>query len=276
MRKLVFAAVAGVACLGLVTAVVLVTSGVLRSGGSSDCSKGGGPRNGSPLGPSRLTTAPDAQAAAGFPVLVPHVPAARPANLTRAWVDDRRRVAMVFAAGKVTITFARANYSDALTEFRRFIAQNNAAATIGQVHKRPALVISPHTDGCGSNPAWIEFDHRGIDINIYSTSYGTRTLLSVADSLVPLPPPGTVTGIAAPCAGPPPAAPEPVTVFAIRGGTTVATQVTQYKGRHDRYRLALAPGRYKISAPRSADKSPQIVLVRSGQTSNISFPNRCS
>ena len=274
MRKWVFAVVAAVASLGLIAAVVLI-SGVLGSGGSTECSKGGGPRNGSPLGLSRTTTVPDAQAAARFPVLVPHVQAARPANLTHAWVDDRRRVALVFAGGKVTITLARANYPDALTDFRRFIAQNHAAATIGRVHKQPALVISPRTDGCGTNPAWIEFDHRGIDINIYSTSYGTQTLLSVADSLTPLPAPGVVTGIAAPCAGPPAAGLLSVTVFAIRGGRTVATQVTQYNGRYDRYRFVLAPGRYKISAPRSADKSPQMVLVRSGQTSIVNFPNYC-
>jgi hypothetical protein len=275
MRKWVFVVVAAVASLGLIAAVVLI-SGVLRSGGSAECSKGGGPRNGSPLGLSRTTTVPDAQAAAGFPVLVPHVQAARPANLTHAWIDDRRRVAQVFAGGKVTITLARANYPDALTDFQRFIAQNHAAATIGRVHKQPALVISPRTDGCRTNPAWIEFDHRGIDINIYSTSYGTQTLLSVADSLTPLPAPGVVTGIAAPCAGPPAAGLRSVTVFAIRNGRIVGTQVTQYKGRHDRYRFALAPGRYKISAPRSADKSPQMVQVRSGQTSTVNFPNYCS
>jgi hypothetical protein len=186
MRKWVVVAVAAAGCLGLIVAVVLV-SGVMRSASSSECSKGGGPRNGSPLGPSRTTTLAGAQVAAGFPVLVPHVQAARPANLTHAWVDDRRRVALVFAAGKVTITLARANYSDALTEFQRFIAQNHASAVIGRVHKQPALVISPRTDGCGSNPAWVEFDHRGIDVNLYSTSYGTETLLAVADSLLPLP-----------------------------------------------------------------------------------------
>jgi hypothetical protein len=274
MRKWVTLAVAAVCCFGLTAAVVL-GSGVLRSGGSTECSRISGPRNGSPLGPSRTTTLADAQAAAGFPVLVPHVPAARPANLTHAWIDDRRHVALVFAAGKVTITLARANYSDALTDFRRFIAENHATATIGHVHRHPALVISPRTDICGSNPAWVEFDHRGTDIDIYSTSYGTQTLLSVADSLVTLPPPGVVTGIAAPCAGPPAAELRSVTVIASRDGRTVATQVTQDKGRHDRYRFTLAPGRYEISAPGSADKSAQMVRVRSGRTSTVNFPNYC-
>ena len=61
---------------GVIAAVVLV-SGVVRSGASSECSKSGGPRTGSPLGPSR-----------------------------HAWANDRRRLAMVFAAGKVTMTLA--------------------------------------------------------------------------------------------------------------------------------------------------------------------------
>jgi hypothetical protein len=275
MRKWVFVGLAAVGGLGLIATVVLV-SGVLRSGSATECSKLARPQNGSPLMSSTMTTPVGAQAAAGFPVLLPHVQAARPANLTHTWVDDRhRRVALVFAGGKVTIVLARANYSDARTDFRRFIAQNHAAAIIGQVHEQPALVISPRTDGCGSNPAWVEFDHRGLDISIYSTNYGTQALLSVADSLVALSAPGVVTGIAAPCAGPPPAAMDPVTVFAVRDGRTVARQVTQYKGRHDRYRFVLAPGRYQISAPRSADKSPQSVLVRSGQTSTVSFPNTC-
>ncbi|HEX9517016.1 MAG TPA: hypothetical protein VF940_12680 [Streptosporangiaceae bacterium] len=73
------------------------------------------------------------------------------------------------------------------------------------------------------------------------------------------------------------AAMQSVTVFAIPDGRTYATQVTQAKGRHDRYRFVLAPGRYKISAPRSADKIPQVVLVHSMQTVavTVNFPNNC-
>ena len=51
------------------------------------------------------------------------------------------------------------------------------------MHGQPALVISPRTDGCDSNPAWVEFKRNGIDIDIHSSSYGTDTLLAVADSL---------------------------------------------------------------------------------------------
>ncbi len=118
-------------------------------------------------------------------MLIPVAAAARRSNLTQTWVDNRRHVALSFARGKITITMAPANYSNARTEFRRFIAQNHAVAVIGHVHRHPALVITPRTDGCGSNPAWVEFKRNGIDVNIYSASYGTNTLLSIADSLRP-------------------------------------------------------------------------------------------
>src|SRR5215467_4097806 len=92
---------------------------------------------------------------------------------------------------------------------------------------------------------------------------------------VHVPAPGVVTGIAAPCTGPAPAALQRVTVFAIRDGRTVATQVTRYKRRHYRYRFELDPGRYRISAPRSAVKTPQVALVRSRHTVTVNFPNNC-
>jgi hypothetical protein len=120
-----------------------------------------------------------------LPVLTPDVRAARLSNLTQVWVNNQRNVALVFAHGKVMITFWPAIYSNARKEFERFIAQNHVTATIGHVHRHPALVITPRTDSCGSNPAWVEFKRAGIDINVYSSGYGTGTLLSVADSLKP-------------------------------------------------------------------------------------------
>jgi len=52
------------------------------------------------------STVAGAQEAAEFPVLVPDVQAARLTNLTHTWADDQRYVALIFAAGKVTITLA--------------------------------------------------------------------------------------------------------------------------------------------------------------------------
>ena len=116
---------------------------------------------------------------------MPDVPAARRSNLSKTWVNEQRHVVLEFAGGTVTVMQAPAIYSSAVKEFRRFVAHSHATAAIGHVHRHPALVISPHTNGCGSNPAWVEFEHNGIDINVYSGSYGTATLLAVADSLRP-------------------------------------------------------------------------------------------
>jgi hypothetical protein len=182
MRKRVYISVAAVACLGLILAIVLV-SGVVKLGGTTECSKGGSPPGSSPIAGGKETTLTHAQSVARFPVLMPDVHAARLSNLSKTWVNDQRWVVLEFAGGKVTVMQAPANYSSAIKEFQRFVAHSHVTAAIGHVHRDPALVIEPHTDGCGSNPAWVEFDHNGIDINVYSGSYGTDTLLAVADSL---------------------------------------------------------------------------------------------
>lgn len=181
MRKWIYAAIATAGSLGLVLAIVFGT-GVVRLD-TTQCSEGGSRPLEGPLGGGTITTLADAQSIARFPVVTPDVRAARLSNLTQVWVNKQRNVALVFAHGKVMITFAPAIYSNALKDFERFIAQNHVTAAIGHVHQHPALVITPHTDRCGSNPAWVEFKRGRIDINIYSESYDTGTLLSVADSL---------------------------------------------------------------------------------------------
>jgi hypothetical protein len=60
----------------------------------------------------------------------------RLANLAHAWVDKHRRVALTFGHAKVTITFAPATYSNALTEFEQVIEHNNVTAAIAHVHQR--------------------------------------------------------------------------------------------------------------------------------------------
>jgi hypothetical protein len=180
MRKWIYGAIATAGSLGLVLAILAVT-GVFRSGSKAVCSYLA-TAPGSPLFNGTATTVTAAQVVARYPVLTPDVPAARLANLSQTWVAGRR-VALIFGRDKVTIEMAPANYRDALKEFQRFVAQTHARAVVGRVHGQPALVITPRTDGCGSNPAWVEFKHDGIDINIISRSYSTDTLLTVADSL---------------------------------------------------------------------------------------------
>ena len=147
---------------------IVFGTGVVRLGATPQCSEGGSRPGEGPLGGGTTTTLANAQSTARFPVLTPAVSAASLSNLTQVWVNKQRNVALVFRHGKVMITFAPAIYNDALKEFQRFIAQNHVTAAIGHVHRHPALVITPHTDGCGSNPAWVEFKRGRIDISIYS------------------------------------------------------------------------------------------------------------
>lgn len=83
---------------------------------------------------------------------------------------------------------------------------------------------------------------------------------------------GVVRGFAAPCAGPPSAATGPITIEASRGGRVVASETRRYPNLS--YRLELTPGRYRISAPGSSDPS-RVVVVRSGRTTTVNFPDSC-
>jgi hypothetical protein len=151
-----------------------------------------------PLGPpgSRLaekTTVAGAQAKAGFPVPVSSTAAASRDSLTQVWVNGntiprkKRQVALVFDNGKVQILMHRATYQSDLRNFRAFVrekSKNKVTAAIGQVNGRPALVITPGTAAyTHSNPAVVEFNLNGIDVGIYSHTYGTDTLLAIASSM---------------------------------------------------------------------------------------------
>jgi hypothetical protein len=77
-----------------------------------------------------------------------------------------------------------AAYQDPTSEYEAFAAEDNAQSAVGQVDGLPALVISPDTDCGQSNPAWVEFDLNGIDINVFSAGYSDDQLLDAADSMV--------------------------------------------------------------------------------------------
>lgn len=153
-----------------------------------------------PLGPpgsgmAEKTTITGAQAAAGYPVPVPSTTAASRANLTQVWVSNTRyipprwrRVALVFDKGKVDILMHRATYQSDLRYFHAFIAEKNknsgVTAEIGRVNGRPALVIWPDTNAyTHSSPAVVIFNRNGVDVGIYSNTYGTDTLLAIAESM---------------------------------------------------------------------------------------------
>lgn len=192
----VAAAWAITAVLGLVIAGKVTGSSPTSTGSARHA--GGVPAvgfNGNlyPLGPpgwaaAEKTTVAGARAAAGFPVPVPSNLAASRASLSQVWVNTHDgEVALVFDRGKVDITMVRRPYQSALSQYQTFIAekdQNQVTAAIGQVNGQPALVITSNTDALThSNPAYVEFDRNGIDINIWSHTYGTDTLLAIANSM---------------------------------------------------------------------------------------------
>ncbi len=118
-----------------------------------------------------------------FRIRQPDVPIARSSGLTGVWVDQPNgQVALVYRDG-VTIMMAAASYHDPRVEFARFLRENHANAMLGLVGRRVALLIAPHSDATRSNPAWVEFDQGGIDINVVSATHGVASLLEVARSL---------------------------------------------------------------------------------------------
>ena len=70
-----------------------------------------------------------------------------------------------------------------LVQHRSNDTEKNAEAAVTQVNGQPALVITPDTDPAKTNPAWVKLDLNGIDVNIFSESYSTDQLLTVAATL---------------------------------------------------------------------------------------------
>jgi hypothetical protein len=126
----------------------------------------------------------DASSAAGYNVPEATTTVAGPANLTSVYVNKlSQQVALVYGNGDVTVVMSPAGYSDPTIEYTEYLSSNNATASLASVNGTPALVISPDTDIKQSNPAWVEFDLQGIDINVESATESTSTLLSVAQNL---------------------------------------------------------------------------------------------
>jgi hypothetical protein len=137
-----------------------------------------------PLMDAQKVTAGTAQAAVRFEVPMPDATIANIYNLTQTWTNKLlRQVAMVFDHGKVTIMMWPATYRSPRIEYQSYITENDVSAHLGVVHGLLALIITPHTDASHSNPAWVEFDDNGVDVNLVSANYGTRALLAVADNL---------------------------------------------------------------------------------------------
>lgn len=89
---------------------------------------------------------------------------------------------------------------------------------------------------------------------------------------------GTVTGLAAVCAGPASGRQEfRLRVYAKRGRKTVARQWVDAGSRNagGRYSFRLPPGEYLISAPASGDP-PALISVHAGGVTTVEFPQHCA
>lgn len=172
----------------LVGLVALIVAGCGSSQHTilSACRKGSALRSmADPLVVGARMSLARARLTASFPVAQANVAIAHSANLTAVWVSKKtHQVALVYGGGDVTVMMTSpAPYRDPTADFSTFIRENHATARLGTVDGTVALVISPHTDVCHDNSAWVEFDRQGVDINVVSAKHGTAALLAVAQSL---------------------------------------------------------------------------------------------
>jgi hypothetical protein len=175
-RSLVFA---------LSAVLCLATTGCgLRRSARSTFSTVGGPSLAHPPPLAHRMSLASASRAVRRPVPQAHTAIAGPRNLTAVWVDkEARQVALVYGNGDVTITMAPATYGNPKAAFSTFRRENHATTSLGSVDGNVALVISPRTDARRSNPAWVEFDDNGVDVNVVSHTRGRAALQTVAQSL---------------------------------------------------------------------------------------------
>jgi hypothetical protein len=99
------------------------------------------------------------------------------------WVSGPE-TALTFNRGTVTVLVGRATYKSPGRAFRTELAAIKVGrAAIGRVNSRPALIVQPRTDYTKSNPALVEFELHGLDINVISTRFGTNLLTAIAESI---------------------------------------------------------------------------------------------
>ncbi len=171
------------AVLGFVAACTLAGCSSGTAGSSSESSVPVTPNQ--PLTNGKRVSLARAQAGVAFRFAVPDSAAANSGNLTSVWLDRRSDIAaMVFGGGDIAVMMSRWAYKeDPAQRFATFIAQNDATVNLARVDGNVTLVIAPHTDADHSNPAWVEVDLHGVDVNIVSLHESTATLLDVATNM---------------------------------------------------------------------------------------------
>lgn len=179
--------VAAVVALAVIGTVAAGCQGRPDSKGQARPSGSGVARTDSnPLGAGREVTLADVRKFAGFPVLTPGSIAGIQTAVSKVWVNSKlHQVALGLDLGQITIMMwpVQPAHENALKYFRAFKQHNHASIDIGNINGAPVLIIKPHTDFYKTNPAWVEFYRDGVDVNIYSSSFGARSLLRVARSM---------------------------------------------------------------------------------------------
>ncbi len=141
----------------------------------------------SPVPNGVLTTVQMAKTDMQYPLSFPNTPDANAQTLDAVWENkDLQQVALEYGSGKtITISMLPALYPDPHAELQDQVDLGISQASLTKVNGAPTLVVQPDTDYYKTNPAWVRIISNGVDINIYSTSYGVDTLLDVANSLAP-------------------------------------------------------------------------------------------
>ncbi|MHB8246560.1 MAG: hypothetical protein ACYDGN_14670 [Acidimicrobiales bacterium] len=121
-----------------------------------------------------------------YPISQPDTPATNSSTLTSIILNSQtQQVALVYGNGNTTIMMQPAQYSDALANFESFVQQNPGIAVVSTIGSFPALEISGDAPAAPNlNPAWVEFDLNGVDINVVSYERTTSALETVAASMV--------------------------------------------------------------------------------------------
>jgi hypothetical protein len=118
-----------------------------------------------------------------FALMMPHVAAANPSTVTKTWVDAEDEIAVQFDT--LTLMMWPSTYTDVEKDLQAFMTTTTATAHAVTINGDPGVVVLPNTDTGADNPAWVEYVHNGLDINLYSRTWSLSDVLDAANSMRP-------------------------------------------------------------------------------------------
>jgi hypothetical protein len=143
----------------------------------------------SPIGGGRIVDIATAAAEIKFGLLMPSSELASQSNLATVWSEpDQQEVGLVFESGdkRLVVDLYPAYLEDPKANYQAEIDLHLADQRLIEVLGQPAIVTEPYTDAPKTNPAWLQFDLGGVDVNLFSYQYSTTDLIDVAATLQPL------------------------------------------------------------------------------------------